>query len=174
MAFKRVIEIGGIKLGKNKKPFIVAELSGNHNQSLSRALKLVDLAADSGANAIKLQTYTPETLTLKSNKNEFKIKDKKNLWHNQNLFKLYQKAYTPWDWHKIIFDHAKKKGLVSFSTPFDESAVDFLEKLSVPAYKIASFENNHFPLIQRIAKTKKPMILELKLQVNQEPKEASM
>ena len=114
MAFKRVIDIGGIKLGKNKKPFIVAELSGNHNQSLSRALRLVDLAADSGANAIKLQTYTPETLTLKSNKNEFKIKDKKSLWYNQNLFKLYQKAYTPWDWHKVIFDHAKKKGLVFF------------------------------------------------------------
>ena len=83
---------------------------------------------------------------------------------NQNLFELYQKAYTPWDWHKIIFDHAKKKGLVSFSTPFDESEVDFLYKLNVPAYKIASFENNHFPLIKRIAKTKKPMILELKLQ----------
>ena len=171
MAFKSVIEIGGIKLGKNKKPFIVAELSGNHNQSLSRALRLVDLAADSGANAIKLQTYTPETLTLKSNKNEFKIKDKKNLWYNQNLFKLYQKSYTPWDWHKIIFDYAKKKGLVSFSTPFDESAVDFLEKLNVPAYKIASFENNHFPLIKRIAKTKKPMIISLGMTRFEEIKE---
>jgi pseudaminic acid synthase len=141
------------------KPFIIAEMSGNHNGSLKNALKIVDLAAKAGADAIKLQTYTPETITMKSSRKEFFIKDKKNLWKNNSLFNLYKKAQTPWEWHKKIFERAKKNNLIFFSSPFDESAVDFLENLNVPMYKIASFENNHYPLLKRVAKTKKPIIM---------------
>ena len=135
-------------ISQKKSPFIIAEMSGNHNGSLSEALKIVDLASIAGADAIKLQTYTPDTITMKSKRSEFFIKDKKNLWKNNSLYDLYKKAHTPWSWHKKIFERAKKRKLIYFSSPFDETAVDLLEKLNVPLYKIASAENNHFPLLK--------------------------
>lgn len=141
------------------KPFIIAEMSGNHNQSLERALEIVEAAARTGAHAIKLQTYTADTMTLDLKEREFFISDKRSPWKGQSLYDLYKIAHTPWDWHQPIFDHAKKLGLICFSTPFDETAVDFLEKLGVPAYKIASFENTDIPLIQRVAATGKPLII---------------
>lgn len=140
-------------------PFIIAEMSGNHNQSLDRALEIVDAAAKAGAHAIKLQTYTADTITLDVKGGDFEITDNKSLWSGQNLHDLYSKAHTPWEWHKPIMDRAAKHGLICFSSPFDETAVDFLESLDVPAYKIASFENNHLPLIQKVAATGKPMII---------------
>ena len=157
--------------GKNT-PFIIAEMSGNHNGSLATALKIVDFAAKAGADAIKLQTYTPETITMRSSRKEFFIKDKKNMWKNNSLFDLYKKAQTPWAWHKLIFERAKKKKLIFFSSPFDESAVDFLERLNVPLYKIASFENNHFPLLKKVAKTGKPIIMSTGLATLKELKES--
>ncbi len=157
-----MIKIKSRIISSTSKPFIIAELSANHNGSLKNALKLVDLAAKSGVDAIKLQTFKPETITLKSNKKDFLIKDKNNLWKkNNNLYSLYKKAHTPWEWHSRIFQRAKKKKLIYFSSPFDETAVEFLEKLNVPAYKIASFENNHFPLLKKVAQTGKPVIMSL-------------
>ena len=153
------IVIEGRKIGKDNSPFIIAEMSGNHNQSLDRALEIVETAAKSGAHALKLQTYTADTITLDVNDGDFYINDPKSLWNGNSLYKLYQKAYTPWEWHKSIFDKCKQLGLICFSTPFDETAVDFLEKLNVPCYKIASFENNHLPLIKKVAQTGKPIIL---------------
>ena len=141
------------------KPFIIAEISGNHNQSLERALEIVDAAAVAGAHALKLQTYTADTITLNVRNKDFLIDDKKSLWDGSNLHDLYQKAYTPWEWHQPIMERAQQHGMVCFSSPFDETAVDFLESLNVPAYKIASFENNHLPLIEKVAKTGKPMII---------------
>ena len=155
-----------------EKPFIIAEMSGNHNGSLATALKIVDLAAEAGADAIKLQTYTPETITMRASRKEFFIKDKKNLWKNNSLFDLYKKAHTPWAWHKKIFERAQKKKLIYFSSPFDESAVDFLEGLNVPLYKIASFENNHFPLLKKVAETGKPIIMSTGLATLKELKES--
>ncbi len=140
----------------NKKPFIVAEMSGNHNQSLERALAIVDAAADAGAHAIKLQTYTADTITMKG---VYTITDKKSLWKSRDLYDLYQEAHTPWEWHNAIFERAKNRGMICFSTPFDETAVDFLEKLGNPIYKIASFEVNHIPLLKYIAKIGKPVIM---------------
>ena len=137
-------------------PFIIAEMSGNHNQSLERALKIVDAAADTGASAIKIQTYTADTLTIKG---VFKITEKSSLWYGKDLHDLYDEAHTPWDWHKAIFDHAEKRGIICFSSPFDETAVDLLESLNNPIYKIASFEINHIPLLKYIAKTGKPVIM---------------
>ena len=134
-------------------------MSGNHNQSLERALAIVDAAAEAGAHAIKLQTYTAETMTMDIKGGNFEINDKSSLWSGSNLYDLYKKAHTPWDWHKPIMDRAKERGILAFSSPFDESAVDVLEELKVPAYKIASFENNHLPLIRKVALTKKPMII---------------
>ena len=148
-----------VRIGKGHKPFIIAEMSANHNQSLKRALAIVKAAARSGAHAIKLQTYTADTLTLNLKKREFFIKDKKSLWKGKSLYELYNKAYTPWEWHKPIIKLAKKLGIICFSTPFDETAVDFLEKLNVPIYKIASFESVHLPLIRKVASTGKPMII---------------
>jgi len=146
-------------IGSNFPPLIIAELSGNHNGSLDRALKIVEAAAKTGAHAIKLQTYTADTMTLDLKEGEFFISDDKSPWKGQSLYDLYKIAHTPWDWHQKIFDCAKKHGLICFSTPFDETAVDFLEKLGVPAYKIASFENTDIPLIRRAAATGKPLII---------------
>ncbi|OFY63625.1 MAG: pseudaminic acid synthase [Bacteroidetes bacterium RIFCSPLOWO2_02_FULL_36_8] len=153
------MKISNIEISSSYKPFIIAEMSGNHNQSLDKALAIVDAAADAGAHAIKLQTYTADTLTIDASHGLFFIEDKTSLWKGKNLYQLYQDAYTPWEWHKPIFDHANKRGLLAFSTPFDDSAVDFLEALGVPAYKIASFENNHYPLLKKVAATGKPVIV---------------
>jgi pseudaminic acid synthase len=153
------IIINNITIGENSKPFIIAEMSGNHNQSLDRALEIVEEAAKSGAHAIKLQTYTPDTMTINSTGGLFDIKDASSLWDGRNLYDLYKEAHTPWEWHQPIFEKAKSLGLVVFSTPFDESAVDFLETLNVPAYKIASFENTDWPLLIKVAKTGKPIIM---------------
>lgn len=152
-------QIANRKIGLDQKPFIIAEISGNHDQSLDRALQLVDVAADAGADAVKLQTYTADTMTLKLSEREFWIHDPQSLWSGSSLYDLYTKAHTPWEWHPAIFEHCKKRGLLGFSTPFDASAVDFLESLNVPAYKIASFENTDLPLIRRVARTGKPMII---------------
>ncbi len=146
-------------LSRNKPPLIIAEMSGNHNQSLERALAIVDAAAKSGAQAIKLQTYTADTMTLDLTEGEFFIDDPNSLWKGNSLYSLYQKAYTPWEWHKPIFDRARELGLIAFSTPFDETAVEFLESLDVPCYKIASFENIDIPLIKKVAVTGKPIII---------------
>jgi pseudaminic acid synthase len=153
------IKIGKYKIGSGLRPFIIAEMSGNHNGSLDRALEIVDKAAEAGAHAIKLQTYTADTMTLDLNKDEFHISDPQSLWKGKNLYSLYKEASTPWDWHKKIFERAQKHGLIFFSSPFDASAVDFLESLQVPLYKIASFEIVDIPLIKKVAKTKKPMII---------------
>jgi N-acetylneuraminate synthase len=141
------------------KPFIIAEMSGNHNQSLERALLLVEEAAKTGVDALKIQTYTPDTITIDSNREEFLIKDKDSLWKGETLYSLYKKAYTPWDWDKPIFEKCAELGIIGFSTPFDFSAVDFLEDLNVPLYKIASFENYDLPLLKYVAKTRKPVIM---------------
>lgn len=151
--------IGKHTIGAAHKPFVIAEMSGNHNQSLDRALEIVEAAAKSGAHAIKLQTYTADTMTLDLQDGDFYISDPNSLWKGESLHKLYQQAYTPWEWHKPIFDHARKLGLEAFSSPFDETAVDFLEELGVPCYKIASFENTHLPLIRKAARTGKPLII---------------
>lgn len=154
------IKIGSHRIiGPQHKPFIIAEMSGNHNQSLERALEIVEAAAKAGADAIKIQTYTADTMTLNIEKQDFKISDDGSLWNGKNLYQLYQQAYTPWEWHKPIFDRAKELGLIAFSTPFDETAVDFLEELEVPLYKVASFENNHLPLLKKVASTGKPLII---------------
>ncbi|RDC62010.1 pseudaminic acid synthase [Adhaeribacter pallidiroseus] len=152
----KTIHIGAIPVGPGHKPFIIAEMSGNHNQSLERALAIVDAAAEAGAHAIKLQTYTPDTMTMVG---ALTIQDPDSLWKNRELYDLYQEAYTPWEWHPAIFDRAREKGLLAFSSPFDETAVDFLEKLHVPAYKIASFENTDLPLLKKVAATGKPVIV---------------
>ncbi|MFN4122575.1 MAG: pseudaminic acid synthase [Flavobacteriales bacterium] len=143
-------------INNQNKPFIIAEMSGNHNQSLDRALDIVDAAAKAGAHAIKLQTYTADTMTLPG---VHRIEDKNSLWYGRELHELYQEAYTPWEWHKPLFERAKGHGIFAFSTPFDETAVDFLESLAMPFYKIASFENTDWPLLKKVAQTKKPVIM---------------
>ncbi|MFH0780871.1 MAG: pseudaminic acid synthase [Pseudomonadota bacterium] len=153
------MQIGHHHIGREFAPFVIAEMSGNHNQSLERALALVEAAADCGVHAIKLQTYTADTLTLDISEGEFFINDPDSIWQGKSLYKLYQEAFTPWEWHAQIMQKARELGLICFSTPFDETAVDFLETLNVPAYKIASFENNHLPLIRKVASTGKPIIL---------------
>lgn len=153
------ITIQSQKIGSDHPPFIVAEMSGNHNQSLERALEIVEVAAKAGAHALKLQTYTADTMTLDMAEREFFIHDSTSLWHGSSLYELYKKAYTPWEWHQPIFDRCKELGIIGFSTPFDATAVDFLESLEVPCYKIASFENTDLPLIRKVASTGKPMII---------------
>ncbi|OPY58789.1 MAG: Pseudaminic acid synthase [Pelotomaculum sp. PtaU1.Bin035] len=153
------IIIGNRKICSNYPPFIVAEMSGNHNQSLDRALDIVKAASEAGAHAIKLQTYTADTITLDVDENEFYINDPNSLWKGASLHKLYQQAYTPWEWHEPIMKRCFELGLVCFSTPFDETAVDFLESLNVPCYKIASFENADLPLIRKVAATGRPLII---------------
>ena len=152
MIFNRVV-------GNSHPPFVIAEMSGNHNQSLERALEIVEAAAKTGAHALKIQTYTPDTMTLDLDEREFHISDPKSLWAGTSLYKLYGQAYTPWDWHEAIFKRAKELGIIAFSTPFDSTSVDFLESLDVPCYKIASFENTDLPLIRKVAATGKPMII---------------
>jgi pseudaminic acid synthase len=153
------IKINNSEIGLNKPPYIIAEMSGNHNQELDEALKIVHAAKLSGANAIKLQTYKPETLTIDVKEKDFLVSDPDNLWTGMYLFDLYNKAFTPWEWHKPIFEEARKIGLDCFSSAFDETSVDYLEDLNTPAYKIASFENSHLPLIAKVAQTKKPLII---------------
>lgn len=153
------IHIGGRAVGINHPPLIVAEMSGNHNQSLERALAIVEAAARAGAHALKLQTYTAETMTLDVNGPEFAINDRDSLWKGTTLHQLYRQAHTPWEWHRPIFDRCRQLGMIAFSTPFDATAVDFLESHDVPAYKIASFENADLPLIRRVAATGKPMLI---------------
>ncbi len=149
-------QVEHITIGDSSAPFIIAEMSGNHNQSLERALAIVDAAADCGAHAIKLQTYTADTITVKG---ALRIEDEGSLWKGRELYDLYSEAYTPWEWHKPIFDHAKKRGILAFSSPFDTTAVDFLEDLNVPIYKVASFENTDHLLLKKIAETGKPVIM---------------
>jgi len=146
-------------IGLCQRPYLIAEMSGNHNQSLERALAIVDAAAAHGADAIKLQTYTADTMTLNLRMPGFTIDDPKSLWAGRQLYELYAEAHTPWEWHVPIMERAASHGLHCFSTPFDFSSVDFLESLNVPAYKIASFENTDLPLIRRVAATGKPIIM---------------
>ena len=153
------IRIADRLIGSECAPFIIAEMSGNHNQSLERALEIVAAAARSGAHALKLQTYTPDTMTIDVDEREFHVSDSDSLWAGKSLYRLYGEAYTPWEWHQPIFDRARALGLIPFSTPFDESAVEFLEAMDVPCYKIASFENADLPLIRRVASTGKPLII---------------
>jgi N-acetylneuraminate synthase len=154
-----MIRIDRHQISNDAPPFIIAEMSGNHNGSIDRALDIVDAIADSGAQALKLQTYTADTMTLDIAEREFVIDDPKSLWTGRSLYGLYREAHTPWEWHAPIFERARSRGLAAFSTPFDATAVDFLEALDVPCYKIASFENVDLPLIRKVAATGKPVIV---------------
>ncbi len=151
------MKIASHPIGTDYPPFVIAEMSGNHNQSLDRALAIVDAAADAGAHGLKLQTYTADTMTLDLDEDEFHLDH--TLWGGQSLHRLYQQAFTPWEWHIPIFERCRQLGLIGFSTPFDETAVDFLESLNMPAYKVASFENADLPLIRKAASTGKPLII---------------
>ena len=167
-----MINLGKYKIGLKYKPFIVAEMSGNHNGSLKRALEIVRKAAACGVSAIKLQTYTAETMTIKSQKNDFIVTDKKSIWYKKNLYDLYQVAHTPWEWHKRIFAEAKKCGIAYFSSPFDDTSLKFLKRFKLPMYKIASFENTDLRLIKLLARTKKPLIISLGMATLKEIKES--
>ena len=156
---RKTITIANRNVGPEHPPFIIAEMSGNHNQSLERALDIVEAAAQTGAHALKLQTYTADTMTLDIAEGDFVISDPNSLWYGRTLYDLYQEAHTPWEWHKPIFDRCKELGIVCLSTPFDATAVDFLEELDAPVYKIASFEMTDLPLIRKVAATGKPMII---------------
>lgn len=153
------IRIGSSVIGPGHPPLVVAEMSGNHNRSLERALKIVEAAAEAGAHAVKLQTYTADTMTLDLDEGDFLISDPKSLWNGYSLYRLYEEAHTPWDWHRPIFDRCKELDLICFSTPFDPKAVNFLEELEAPCYKIASFENTDLHLIRKAASTGKPLII---------------
>jgi pseudaminic acid synthase len=153
------MKIADREIGEHVPPFIIAEMSGNHNQSLERALEIVDAAAEAGAHALKIQTYTADTMTLDLKEADFHITDETSLWFGRTLYDLYKEASTPWAWHAPILDRARTRGMIPLSTPFDATAVDFLEKLDVPVYKIASFENTDLPLIRRVAATGKPIII---------------
>ncbi len=151
------ITINGRKIGNNFSPYIIAEMSANHNGDLDNAYKIIDMAKSSGADCVKLQTYTPDTLTIDSKLPDFQLTD--GLWAGQSLYELYKGAFMPWEWHKPLFDYAKKVGITIFSSPFDNTAVDLLEDLNTPAYKIASFEAVDLPLIKYVAQTGKPIII---------------
>ena len=151
--------LGHQKIGANEPPLVIAEMSGNHNQSFERAIEIVEAAGEAGVHAIKLQTSHPDTITINISDGDFVINDNQSPWNGRNLHDLYELAHTPWEWHAPIMERARKLGLLCFSTPFDETAVDFLETLDAPAYKIASFENVHLPLIRKVAATGKPLIM---------------
>ncbi len=153
------MKISNIEISNHNQPFIIAEMSGNHDQSIDKAFRIIESAHKAGAHAIKLQTYTADSITLNVNKEEFVINDNNSLWNGETLYELYRKAHTPWDWHDKLFKKASELGIICFSSPFSEEAVDFLEELNTPAYKIASFENFHLPLIKKVALTKKPIII---------------
>ena len=154
--FNKMI-IDGIEISETTPPYIIAEMSGNHNGDLNRALKLIELAKESGASAVKLQIYTPDTMTIDHKSSDFMVKE--GLWKGHSLYDLYEMAHTPWEWHKALYDKGKQIGITVFSTPFDNTSVDFLESLNTPVYKISSFENCDIPLIRKIASTKKPVIM---------------
>ena len=162
--------VNGQKISERVSPFIIAELSANHGGSIERAKKSIQAASRAGVSAIKLQTYTPDTMTINSSKKDFLIE--KGLWAGKKLYDLYEEAHTPFEWHKGLFDCAKKEGVTIFSTPFDESAVDLLEELNAPAYKVASFEIIDIPLLQKVAKTNKPIFLSTGMASQNEIKEA--
>lgn len=164
------IHIAGRRISSDQPPYVIAELSANHNGKLETALKIIEEANKAGADAVKLQTYKPETITLNCDSEDFKIRG--GLWDGQTLYELYEKAHMPWDWHKPLFDHARKIGINIFSSPFDNSAVDLLEDLNAPAYKIASFEAVDLPLIKYVANTGKPMIISTGMADTEEIQEA--
>lgn len=164
--------IGGRVIGPEHPPFIVAEMSGNHDRSLERALAIVDAAAGTGVDAVKLQTYTADTMTIDHDGPGFRIDDPDSLWFGKTLYALYEEAHTPWDWHAPIMERCREKGLLCFSTPFDESAIEFLEQLEVPAYKIASFENVDLELLAGVARTRKPVVLSTGLATLEELEQA--
>lgn len=172
MRFKKSVCIDGRQIGPGYSPFIIAEMSGNHNQSLHRALEIVDAIAKTGAHAVKIQTFTPDTMTLDLNEREFQISNEKSLWYGSSLYELYEKAHTPWEWHEAIFMRARERGLIAFSSPFDESSVEFLEELNAPCYKIASFENTDIALIKKAAATKKPLIISTGMAIYSELEDA--
>ena len=153
------IELGSLSLGPEHPPIFVAEMSGNHGGSLETALAIVDAMAEAGAHALKLQTYTADTMTLNHDGPGFVVNERESVWSGERLYDLYERAHTPWDWHPLIFERCKKHGMLCFSTPFDETAVDFLESLGAPCYKISSFECTDLPLIRRVAETLKPVII---------------
>lgn len=153
------ITINNRKIGANHPPYIIAELSGNHNGDVHRALRLIDIAADAGADAVKLQTYTADSLVLNSDRPEFTLDAPDSKWNGRRLYELYEEAHTPWEWHKTLFSRAKERGITIFSAPFDKEAVALLESLNVPAYKIASNELHDWPLLEEIIKTGKPIII---------------
>ena len=155
----KTIKIAERSIGPGHRPFVIAEMSGNHNQSKQRSLALVKAAAEAGVDALKLQTYTADTMTLNLSSDEFYVGDSDNPWCGQSLYELYEKAHTPWEWHREIFDYANSLGMLAFSSPFDETAVDFLQQLDVPAYKVASFELTDIPLLRKIGATGKPVIM---------------
>ena len=155
----REFKIGNRLIGDYHKPFVIAEMSGNHNQDIERAKAIIRAASKAGADAIKLQTYTADTMTINHKGGLFDITNKESLWYGKNLYDLYKIAYTPWEWHEELFEYANSLGMVAFSSPFDETAVDFLMDLNVPAFKIASFESNHFPLLKKVAQTGKPILI---------------
>lgn len=166
------MNIGNLEIGNEFPPFIIAEVSGNHGQSIEKAIAIIHAAKKAGASAVKFQTYTADSMTVNSRSKDFFISDENSLWRGSYLYELYERAHTPWKWHYELFAEARRLDLVAFSSAFDKSSVDFLETLNVPAYKIASFENAHLPLIAKAAQTKKPLIISTGMATLQEIEEA--